>query len=102
MQPPLCRSNTMHGNIHLDEFGMWMQLLRDLRGSTPVFMRERWLREGGVCWMPEYLPKVLVAPDVFAYLQKKPGAVMEFDGATPRLTLPLDYEEAPSAEGAHD
>ncbi len=41
-----------------------------LRGRTPEFIEEQNLPEQGMFWQEESLPRVFVAPDVWAALQE--------------------------------
>lgn len=78
------------GNMHIDEFGLWSNLLRDLRGRPAQFIRQQWLDSGRVCWDVTLLPRVFVAPDVFGTLIKRPGTTVDYTGAQPCLTLTVD------------
>lgn len=59
-----------HG-MRLARVAEWTKLLvRELRGREAVFISERHLEPGRVMWITTLLPRVFVAPDVFAAIEK--------------------------------
>jgi hypothetical protein len=73
----------------------WARLAEQLGPRRPEFTEERWLEPGTIAWDVEWLPRVFVAPDVFAALKTR----IAVRGEGSQHDLPSRTAEADAAIG---